>query len=139
MQKRILRAQGERDKAASIKKKQRGLLLKLQEERARIEALRRQHKKEEQRSKGSSDYQHYDSSSWETDASAISNSTIGAGDTSASIVGEASNMDQAADSSSNSTLRQVTNEATHIQVSIFLSHFFPEQKKKTKQKKNFLI
>ncbi|XP_046641668.1 uncharacterized protein LOC124326972 isoform X3 [Daphnia pulicaria] len=115
MQKRILRAQGERDKAASIKKKQRGLLLKLQEERARIEALRRQHKKEEQRSKASSDYQHYDSSSWETDVSAVSNSTVGAGDTSASIVGEASNIDQLADSSSTSTLQQVISEAAHIQ------------------------
>jgi hypothetical protein len=139
MQKRILRAQGERDKAASIKKKQRGLLLKLQEERARIETLRRQHKKEEQRSKGSSDYQHYDSSSWETDASAISNSTIGAGDTSASIVGEASNIDQAADSSSNSTLRQLTNEAAHIQVSIFfvVSHFYVSRAEK--QNKKILI
>jgi hypothetical protein len=90
--------------------------LKLQEERARIEALRRQHKKEEQRSKASSDYQHYDSSSWETDVSAVSNSTVGAGDTSASIVGEASNIDQPADSSSTSTLQQVISEAAHIQV-----------------------
>ncbi|XP_032789259.2 uncharacterized protein LOC116926475 isoform X4 [Daphnia magna] len=113
MQKRILRAQGERGKAASIKKKQRGLLLKLQEERSRIEALRRQHKKEEQRSKASCDYQHYDSSSWETDVSAMSNSTVGAGDTSASVVGEAA---QAADSSSaTSTLRQVLSEAAHVQ------------------------
>ncbi|KAI9563326.1 hypothetical protein GHT06_010784 [Daphnia sinensis] len=111
MQKRILRAQGERDKAASIKKKQRGLLLKLQEERSRIEAMRRQHKKDEQRSKGSCDYQHYDSSSWETDVSAMSNSTVG--DT--SIVREASSMAQPADSSSTSTLQQVVSEATHVQ------------------------
>ncbi|XP_059353020.1 uncharacterized protein LOC130688904 [Daphnia carinata] len=113
MQKRILRAQGERDKAASIKKKQRGLLLKLQEERSRIEALRRQHKKEEQRSKGSCDYQHYDSSSWETDVSAMSNSTVG--DTSASVVREASSMAPPADSSSTSTLHQVLSEAVQVQ------------------------
>lgn len=105
MQKRILRAQGERDKAASIKKKQRGLLLKLQEERARIEALRRQHKKEEQRSKGSEHY--YDSSSWETDLSAASNSTVGVGDLSASVR-EVSAADQANDESSTSTLQPVS-------------------------------
>lgn len=76
MQKRILRAQGDREKAASIKKKQRGLLLKLQEERARIEALRRQHKKDGQRSKTSAkEDQQYDSTFWETDWSNASAST----------------------------------------------------------------
>ena len=72
MQKRILRAQGESEKAASIKKRQRGLLLKLQEERARIEVLRRQHKKEEKKSQAISEH-HYESS-WETDWSAASTS-----------------------------------------------------------------
>ncbi len=108
MQKRILRAQGERDKAASIKKKQRGLLLKLQEERGRIEALRRQHKKEEQRSKCSE--HHYDSSSWETDWSAASNSnSTAAADTSASVR-EVSNVDQGGDEdeSSTSTLQPIS-------------------------------
>lgn len=105
MQKRILRAQGERDKAASIKKKQRGLLLKLQEERGRIEALRRQHKKEEQRNKGSE--HHYDSSSWETDWSAASNSTVGVVDLSTSVR-QVSAVDQANDESSASTLQPVS-------------------------------
>lgn len=45
MQKRILRDQGETAKAASIKKKQRGLLLRLQDQRHRIESLRKMRKK----------------------------------------------------------------------------------------------
>ena len=112
MQKRILRAQGERDKAASIKKKQRGLLLKLQEERARIEALRRQHKKEEQRGKSASESHHYDSSSWETDWSAASNSTAAA-DTSTSAR-EVSIADQPEDDESSTSTLQPISEAIQV-------------------------
>lgn len=68
MQKRILRAQGERDKAASIKKRQRGLLMKLQEERAKIEGLRRQRRKDgrQRANESHSSATTYDTS-WETD------------------------------------------------------------------------
>ena len=66
MQKRILRAQGEREKAASIKKKQRGLLLRLQEDRARIDALRKLHRRDfvKEHKTGSDTY---DSTSWQTE------------------------------------------------------------------------
>ena len=124
MQKRILRAQGERDKAASIKKKQRGLLLKLQEERARIEALRRQHKKEEQRGKSASESHHYDSSSWETDWSAASNSTAAA-DTSTSAR-EVSIADQPEDDESSTSTLQPISEAIQVCVCVpnrFLPRF----------------
>ena len=45
MQKKILRDQGETAKAATIKKKQRGLLLRLHNQRQRIESLRKLRKK----------------------------------------------------------------------------------------------
>ena len=78
MQKRILRAQGEREKAASIKKKQRGLLLKLQDERAKIEAMRKVHRRqvdrrmEQMANQAANQSTAYESSSWETDWSAPS-------------------------------------------------------------------
>ena len=89
MQKRILRAQGEKEKAATIKKKQRGLLIKLQEERAKIDSLRKSHKRNVvSRKVETSANAAYDSSSWETDCSgssstqsACSNNNVrGAGD-----------------------------------------------------------
>ena len=137
MQKRILRAQGEREKAASIKKKQRGLLLKLQEERTRIEALRKQHKKDEQRSKGQASADHlYDSTFWETDWSTASTSTASApassaaaaaaaapADTSAASAMEASAVaDQADDESSTSTLQPISE---NIQVRLSFSFSMP--------------
>jgi centrosomal protein CEP350 len=78
MQKRILRAQGEREKAASNKKKQRGLLLKLQDERAKIEAMRKVHRRqvdrrmEQMANQAANQSTAYESSSWETDWSAPS-------------------------------------------------------------------
>ena len=113
MQKRILRAQGEREKAASIKKRQRGLLLKLQEERARIEALRRQHKKEEQKSQAHNNSEHHYESSWETDWSAASTSAsvvaAAAVDNSMSIREVVDQYDESNDSST-STLHPSVSE-----------------------------
>lgn len=126
MQKRILRAQGEREKAASIKKKQRGLLLKLQEERARIESLRRQHKKDEQRNKGSfgeSNNNPYDSTFWETDwsassaASAAPSGGVAGAESSVSSIRE--KVDGDGDESSSTTLYAPSEV---IQVCYF--HFF---------------
>ena len=125
MQKRILRAQGEREKAASIKKKQRGLLLRLQEERAKIESLRKMQRKDAKERKHSGNSDLYESSSWETDWSAAAITAATADSTSASVnQPESALLDSSVDTDRESslTLQPVTQDL-HVFFNYFYSFF----------------